>query len=137
MQSAESDTRALYDGLTMTYLGPMNAQTPLTTAQLDALRPDAQLRAHYLAQGYASTEEEADRQYLLTCCSDLYTEVNGIRPRWIGDYTFEQLAVFYYNTADELKIQQDEAAKDEQTQKTAEQTARTPKQFTIGDSIKL
>jgi len=74
---------------------------------------------------------------LLSDCSDLYKEANGMRPRWIGDYTFEQLAEFYYDTVDQLQAQSDQLEADEKAQQLAEVAARTPKQFTIGDLMPI
>jgi len=77
----------------------MNANQ-VTAKQIDLIRPDAETRELLISHGIAP--EDADRQYILGIASDAFKEVHGFRPRWIGNYTLEEVAAFYFDTVDEM-----------------------------------
>jgi hypothetical protein len=78
------------------------------------------------------------RTHAYAIVSDTYKEVNGIRPRWMADYSFVMLVRVYADLRRELRlaIEQEQAEEQAHAEAVARLTSGATG-FTIGELVSL
>lgn len=75
------------------------------------------------------------QSYGYTLTSDLYKELNGIRPRWLANASVTDLAGEYLQLIEQNNRELAQALQDERDQQAAEERLRTPATWTLGDLL--